>query len=125
MERMSSHEYAARLRAEASYLEAKPAFDMPSYTGLAKESYWYMGDKEGFIRAVRTLGAGQKSIGPEYVEFHPADAPVAIRIERQHVCRLVKPAEYDCEPFLAPEEEAVMDAAVAGETRDTSQDVPF
>jgi hypothetical protein len=124
MERMNSHEYAARLRSEASYLEAKPVFDMPSYTGLAKESYWYMGDKAGFIQAVRALGGGEKKIGQEYMEFHPVDAQMFVRIERQHVCRLVKPAEYDCEPFLGPEEEAVMDAAVASATKEDS-DVPF
>jgi hypothetical protein len=121
---MDSHEYAARIQAEAKYLLDKPPFEMPTYTGLIKEFYWYMGDKAGFVAAVRALGTGEKQIGVEYVEFHPVDAPIAIRIERQHVCKLIEPAKYDCEPFLGPEEDAVIDAAAAATTTEVNE-IPF
>lgn len=121
---MDSHEYAERLKVEAAYLLDKPAFIVPNHMGAAETYYWYMFDKEPFIEAVRALGAGEKKIGTEYVDFHPTGAPFFIRIERNYVCKLVKPAEYDCEPFLKPGDHTVIDEAAAAATTDTEVAAP-
>jgi hypothetical protein len=120
---MNSHEYAKRQLEEANYLLNKPAFDVPNYI-KAKSYLWYMFEKDHFLAAVKALGPGRKEIGDEYVEYHPTDAPLYIRIERNSVCKLVKPAEYDCEPFLKPEDHVEIDAAAAA-AQNSLDDVPF
>ena len=100
---MNSHEYAVAIRKQAEYLESKPQFEIPSYV-KETETFWYMHDKEGFVSAVRAVGAGRKEIGIEYVDFYPTNAPIRIKIERNSICKLVRAAEYDCEPFLSHEE---------------------
>jgi hypothetical protein len=114
---VDSHEFARKQQKEAEYLLSKPAFKVPSH--MEREEYfWYMWDREGFVEAVKALGAGIKSIGPEYVEFRPKDAPVYISIERDKVCKMVRPAEYDCEPWLTEEDHQKIDV-VAQNSLDT------
>jgi hypothetical protein len=103
---MTSHEYAKLLQERAEYLLGKPEFNVPKYTG-GIESMWYMwdSDKPDFLAAVVALGSGDKKVTNEYVEFHPKDAPVYVKINKSAVCKLVKPAEYDCIPLLSQVEE--------------------
>ena len=108
---MDSHEYSKELQQLAKYLLTKPEFEVPS--SESKQYFWYLYDKEGFIGAVKALGAGRKDMGDQYVDFSPKDAPInfMVRVEREQVCKLVRPAEYDCEPFLKPEDHKIIDAA--------------
>lgn len=117
---MDSHEYAKRQQEVSEYLLNKPAFDIPNYMDR-KEYLWYMFEKENFVAAVKALGPGTKEIGTEYVEYHPDDAPLYIKIERNAVCKLVRPAEYDCEPFLKPEDHKEIDAVA----QIPLDDIPF
>lgn len=121
---MNSHEYAAAIKKQAEYLESKPQFEMPQYT-QETDTLWYMHDKKGFIQAVRTLGAGQKNIGVEYVEFAPTDAPITVKIERGAVCKLVAPAQYDCEPLLSQEEYEALPIPQAVNEVISESDIPF
>lgn len=104
---MDSHEYAALLQQRSTYLLTRPKFDVPSYTG-GKECLWYMWVKEPFLAAVKALGPGKKIMGADYVEFHPTDAPITVKIERNKVCTLVEPAKYDCTPLLSQIDELSM-----------------
>jgi hypothetical protein len=107
---MDSHQYAELLKQRAEYLLNKDAFELPTYTS-EKESFWYMweSDKPKFLDGVRALGAGEKKTSDEYVEFWPYNAPVRLKINRSVVCKLVKPAEYDCVPLLSQIEEAELE----------------
>lgn len=107
---MTSHEYARRLQEVSQTLLSRPDFDTKSNGPHFFLSYW---EKEEFLAAVKALGTGTKEFTtgsyPEVV-FKPKDMPeVHVSIARDKVCRIVTPAipaEYDCEPFLSPEEEA-------------------
>jgi hypothetical protein len=113
---MNSHEYAKRLRQCAELLESRPAFDWPNYVreglGLRVETLHYCSDKDGFIAAVRALGAGSKHINNDSIptqEFVVGDNLFAVSVDRDKVCRIVKPAqpaEYECLPLLSQEGES-------------------
>lgn len=112
----SSRTLAANLRKLADWLDAKPEFPVTSDT--ASNGYQnFHTDKESFLKAVRSLGAGKKVnglIGKSELRFEaqaPDGTAFAVEVFRSAVCKLVKPAQeavYSCEPLLSPEEDAVL-----------------
>lgn len=105
---MNSHEYAKRMKEIAEFLLARPEFPM-AHGPMIFHTYY---EKEPFVAAVKALGSGKKThttgMYPE-VQFVSTLCPeINIAIPRDKVCRLVREAEYDCEPFLSPEEDAAL-----------------
>ena len=107
---MTSHEYANRLKEIADFLLGRPEFE------VAHGLYFYQrfDDKDKFVAAAKALGSGVKSVSsifhePE-ISFTPSAAKeFVITIPRDKVCRKVKDAEYECDPFFSPGElEAVL-----------------
>lgn len=115
---MNSHEYAEKLRGEADYLLTKDPFKIPDYMS-GPTSFWYMWDKEPFLGAVRAVGSGRKEMQVDYVLFHPTDAPIFLKIDRNKVCKLVVPAQYDCEPFLSEVDMQTLQEAPIVQTEET------
>lgn len=67
--------------------------------------------KEQTADAIRSLGSGAKSFGDNEFRFlanSPEGTHVEISVPRNKVCKLVRAAEYDCEPILTPEEAAAL-----------------
>lgn len=107
---MTSHDYAKKLRALAERLESAPVFDAPNYQEnyVAKygvEHFGYNDDKQGFLSAVRAMGSGRKVINGDNLDFFAADEMLRLSIYRTAVCKLIRPAEYDCPPLLSEDEE--------------------
>jgi hypothetical protein len=106
---ITSREYAEKLRALASELDGLPEFPLPHYWEINHRTIGYFSEKGPFLAAVKSLGTGAKSVEedagsiPIFV-FHPKGASFRITIYRDGVCKLVRPAEYDCAPLLAPNE---------------------
>ena len=106
---MKSHEYAEKLKAAAEFLLARENVQIEKdreqpYIPLF---YW---NKESFIAAVRAVGPGVKKWTDDELRFTP-NGPCGIFtliVQRHTVCRLVRPAEYDCEPILSEEEAATL-----------------
>ena len=109
---MTSHEYADTLDAMAKVLRDRPAFPVPDNM----KTTWmpYYGDKEGFIAAVRALGAGRKELDENYYAFYPAcfDGTLRVYADRSAVCRKVQDVKWECEPLLSDEEAASIGEAV-------------
>lgn len=111
---MNSHEYAGKLRELAAQLEAAPSFKLPNYStdhyrNSGLENLRYYEEKEPFLAAVRAIGKGRKVVDDRYYNFVVADGLLHLSVNREAVCRIVKPAqpaEYDCEPLLSQAEEA-------------------
>jgi len=108
---MTSYEYAEKLKQQAEFLLARPEFPMPKYED-GKRGLWYMWEssKPAFLAAVKALGPGKKELTDEYVKFFPTDGPIHVYIDRKVVCKLVRPAEYDCESLLSQAEEQTLEA---------------
>jgi hypothetical protein len=106
---ITSREYAEKLRALASELDGFPEFPLPDYWKIHNWSVDYFNEKGPFLAALKALGTGAKSVEddagstPIFV-FRPKGASFRITIYRDGVCKLVRPAEYDCAPLLAPNE---------------------
>ena len=105
---MTSHQYAKQLHEIAAFLESRPVFEMPTYTSAAWDRIQFFSDKEKFIAAGRAIGSFAKSFDRhDLILMHtlPSGAHIDLVAARNLVCRLVKEAEYECEPLLTPEEE--------------------
>lgn len=101
----SSHEYARNLQKLAEWLLARPEFEIGRYDTRSFTIFSYY-DKDQFLAAVRALGAGKKKFTDREVQFE-IELPFAeIRVDapRDKVCRLIRPAEYECDPFLSDSE---------------------
>lgn len=111
---MTSREYANRLRVIADVLEASPEFTLPNYSDSHYKDHGidnlrFYDEKEPFLAAVRAIGNGRKVVDERYYNFVVADGLLHISVNREAVCRIVKPAqvaEYECEPLLSQAEEA-------------------
>lgn len=105
----TSHDYAKFLREQADFLESRPAFNLPSEDRTTMTFLHYY-EKEPFIAAVKAVGAGKKEFTENEVTFRVERTwgLVELHAPRRTVCRLVRAAEYDCDPFLTPAEEAVL-----------------
>jgi hypothetical protein len=110
---MTSHEYAAKLKALAEALESKAEFILPDYQdnyvlhhGL--ESFSYYDRKDDFLSAVKAVGSGVKRVSNsgDSLEFLALSGMLRLTVYRTSVCRLVQEAKYECDPLLTPEEEA-------------------
>lgn|SRR5215831_11399992 len=116
---MTSHEYAVKLLEVVRLLQTSAEFEMPVYTKTYVENHGidhirYYADKELFLKAVRAVGSGKKIAGEDdSFTFAAADGLLRLSVNRDAVCRLVKPAvpaEYECEPLLSQAEEAEISA---------------
>lgn len=108
----TSHDYADSLIRLAEFLRTKPAFNIEESDAVAS-LYLFWPHKEVFLGLVRAVHGGEK----EYIG-HDEDAEVAYtvtlptgewvkgKIRRSNVCKLIRAAEYDCEPLLSQAEEA-------------------
>lgn len=106
---MTSHEFAEKLKAQAEALLSKPVFEMQRWeNGVLYISYY--DDKTNFLAAAKSLGAGRKEWKEDELLFFPEIADIRLQVNRNAICRLVKPAEYDYEPLLSPDEEAQVGA---------------
>lgn len=105
---MKSHEYAEKLKAAADFLLAREDAELTSTTQVCIPLFYW--SKESFVAAVRTFGPGVKEWKDDDLRFTP-NGPCNIfllAIRRQSVCRLVKAAEYECEPILSDAEVAAL-----------------
>ena len=99
---MQSHAYAAKLKELAEFLLSKPEFETGGQPYFFSNQY----TKEGFVSAVKALGAGTKEFTDTEIKFRPTDMPVGgyVQAPRDKVCTLVKAAVWDCEPLLSVDE---------------------
>ena len=103
---MTSHEYAVKLKELAELLLSKPEFSTPYSERTAYTCLYYWSDKANFLEAVKALGSGKKEWGKTDLTYVPAYTNMLqIKVMRNAVCRLVREAEYDCEPLLSQAEE--------------------
>lgn len=110
---LNSHEYAAKLKQLADFLLSRPVFDTDwTYVRMGCP-YW--SKKESFLGAVKALSPGKKEYTDHEVTFEPVIGDPRIKISlsvaRNAVCVLVRPAEYDCDPLLKPDEEKVLEGS--------------
>jgi hypothetical protein len=108
----TSHDLARNLQRTAEWLLAHQAFRIENFDALAYEWISFH-DKEMFLDAVKAVGAGRKEFTPETICFR-VDIPggqIKLSAPRNLVCRLIRPAEYDCDPLLSPEEEKQLGGA--------------
>jgi hypothetical protein len=118
---MNTREYAQQLRDHAAELDGLPEFEVPTYYTESHKEMRYYGDRKEFVSAVRALGSGVKQIIGDNMYFRPSAASFSLIIDRNQVCKMVKPAQWDCEPWLTYEQEVIVDAASAQET----EGIPF
>lgn len=101
----NAHAYADGLRQIADFIDANPDFPLP-YERLMKYSY----DREEFLAGVKVLTRGGKvqkeaddiDMGlASYRALRQFGAvTLGLQIDRKQVCRLVRPAVYDCPDSL-------------------------
>lgn len=107
----TSHDFATELELMAQWLRSRPAFSWPrtvsNYTPI------HTWDKEEFVACVKGLGTGTKEFTDSEVKFTVTvgQSKIVVMVPRNKVCRLVRPAEYDCEPFLSQSEEESLGGA--------------
>jgi hypothetical protein len=102
---MKTHEYAEKLKAAAEFLASRENVELGT---LYIPIFFY--DRQPFVDAVRAFGPGDKAFTDSELGFIPK-APCdffKLYIPRNRVCKLVRPAEYDCEPILSDEEVATL-----------------
>ena len=108
MTNLQSHEYAGYLKELAEFLLSKPNFK----TDLEKAYLFiHVYKREELVAAVKALGAGTKEFKNDDFHFKATTSEhlfVRVDAPRNIVCRMVKPAEYDCEPILTPDEVAAL-----------------
>lgn len=108
---MSSHEYAEELKKLAEFLLSRPAFN--AHWGKLHETFYFYSNKEDFLAAVAALKPGKKEFTENEVQFFPTinSERIVLKLEanRTTVCKLVKPAEYDCQSLLDASEEKLLE----------------
>jgi hypothetical protein len=119
---MTSREYAEMLRKHADELDSLPEFQTPDYYDHSLGTMAYFYEKSAFVSAVRALGSGSKEIQGDRLRFRPKNASFALEIDRSSVCKVVKPAEWSCEPWLTDAQQIVVDEAAS---QATEEGVPF
>lgn len=104
---MTSHDLARRLEVIARELITREEFELPSYQKDTGLRIAYFDNKEGFLKAVRAVGAGTKSQADygEYLNFTPAFGDLKIQVNRNRVCTKVQEEKWECEPLLSESEE--------------------
>lgn len=112
MKQSTSHDYARRLQELAAFLLSRDSFVLP-YSEPTSYHHFHYYEKEPFVAAVRALGSGKKKITETGIEFivTPPGSHISLEAPRNLLCRLIRPAEYDCDPLLSPEEEKSLGGA--------------
>ncbi len=106
---MNSHEYANKLKQLADFLLNKPEFTTDFDAKFSYLRMYYYGRKGEFLAAVKALGSGKKEWSKDELRYIPdATDMLRLTVNRTAVCRLVKEAEYECEPLLSQAEEAAI-----------------
>ena len=100
----TSHEYADKILKLGQLLLSKPEFDISTVVAPA---LYFWDDKKLFLKAVKALGPGEKSYDGDDL-IYLVQGFLKLRIQRNVVCTLVRPAEYACEPLLSQAEEEVL-----------------
>jgi hypothetical protein len=113
---MDSHQYADSMIALAEWLKSKPAFETEQ-RGMS-ESFWFYGNKEAFLGAVRAVGAGTKEYkklaGSWDIIFRPntpAGTELRLGANRDVVCKKIQEEKWKCIPLLSEAEEAELKAS--------------
>jgi hypothetical protein len=103
---ITSHDYARELQKNAEFLLSRPSFNFEGSWG-EPHHYFRFAYRESFLACVKALGSGQKKFTEDEIEFKVQFPSSVIKVEapRATVCRLIRPAEYECDPFLSPDEE--------------------
>lgn len=104
---MTNIEYANSLRQIADFYEANPDMPVPGWPS----EFIFLYDRQAFLNAVKVLARGGKVT--KEVERREDGNYKAIRdfggnrviveIPRKAICRLIRPAEYDCPDSLLEE----------------------
>lgn len=103
----TSHDLAVALQKSADWLLSRDAFGIETFWARAS-LYMMFSNKEMFIAAARAIGSGKKefdNFGNIGFRSPIPGGEIHISAPRNTVCRLIRPAEYECDPFLSPEEE--------------------
>jgi hypothetical protein len=61
-------------------------------------------DREPFLNAVQTMGAGKKDFGSYNFTFTPNDTILSLQVPRSQVCKRTQEEKWECVPLLTPEE---------------------
>lgn len=103
---VDSHEYARALQHAAEFLLSRPAFNT-NMTRAYSYNFFRYHEKELFVAAVKAVGSGVKEFTDSDIKvlYRQGDVEITIEAPRNTLCRLIRPAEYDCDPFLSPDEE--------------------
>ncbi|HLW51247.1 MAG TPA: hypothetical protein VKW06_00260 [Candidatus Angelobacter sp.] len=109
----TSHDLARALQQTAEWLLSRPSFQIEERFDAMTWQSINFSQKDKFLAAVRAIGTGKKAFRPHEVEVK-AEIPggrIYLKAPRDLVCRLIRPAEYECDPFLSPEEEKQLGGA--------------
>lgn len=102
----TSHDLAHSLEQTAAWLLSRDPFPVEDFDA---DTWIYLSfkEKDTFVAAVKAVGTGKKEVDNYYIQFK-VDVPggkIKLSAPRDTVCRLIRPAEYECDPLLSPEEE--------------------
>ena len=113
--KLTSHDYANNLQKMAEFLLSRDSFPLPDYQDAMPWQFFrfYDHEKNAFIAAAKALGSGKKKFTEADIEFTVVlpFGKVELAIPRSTFCRLVRAAEYECDPILSAEELAGIDGA--------------
>jgi hypothetical protein len=108
----TSHDMARNLQRAAEWLLSRPAFEVSAYWTEAR-LFATFDEKDRFIAAARALGSFKKEYDSYNINL-VAKIPggdIHLQAPRTTVCRLVRPAQYDCDALLSPEEDQALGGA--------------
>lgn len=110
--KLTSHDYAHFLQHAAEIFLSREAFQIPAHYDYSF-NYFRFDNKDEFVAAVKALGPGKKVFSDDNIEFKIQEPHVSIIVEapRKLLCRLIRPAEYECDPLLSPDEEKQLGGA--------------
>lgn len=109
----TSHDYAKNLQLMAEWLLSHDAFQLPGHSYASGHHYFHFCDKEPFLACAKSLGSFKKDFTDSAIKLN-VELPfgdVAVEAPRNLVCRMVRAAEYDCEPLLSPDDEKQLTSA--------------
>ena len=113
--KLTSHDYANNLQKMAEFLLSRDSFPLPDYMDAMPWQFFrfYGHEKSAFIAAAKALGNGTKKFTDADLEFTTLlpFGKVELAIPRSTVCRLVRAAEYECDPILSAQELTEIDGA--------------
>lgn len=109
---MTNVEVADKLEKLARRLREAEEIEMPTW-------YKFCTSKEEVVKAIKAIGGKwlkreSSYANSEYatIDLDSQEFPITVSIHRDKVCR--RTITWDCEPLLAPEDEAEVQEAMAG-----------